>query len=85
MKSSGNRIPRTYGDDATVHRTFQRWRELGVFEKIWAVLVEECDELGAVNWEWQAADTAWWCYASMAEKSFIFQTNKPAPRILLPG
>ena len=28
----------------------------GVFEKIWAVLVAECDELGGVQWQWQTAD-----------------------------
>jgi putative transposase len=53
-----NQIPSVYGDDATLHRTFQHWRQLGLFSRIWAVLIEECDELGAVNWEWQAADTA---------------------------
>ena len=25
-------------------------------ERIWAVLVAECDELGGVQWEWQPAD-----------------------------
>ena len=40
------------------HRTFQRWVELGVLERILAVLVEECEELGGVQWEWQAADCA---------------------------
>jgi len=53
-----NQMPRVYGDDATIHRTFQRWRQLGLFTKIWAMLIQECDELGEVNWEWQAADTA---------------------------
>lgn len=53
-----NHIPRVYGDDATIHRTFQRWRSLGLFERIWAMLVEECEELGLVKWEWQAVDTA---------------------------
>jgi len=51
-----NQIPRVYGDDSTIHRHFQRWRALGVFEKIWAVLVEECEELGKVDWRWQAVD-----------------------------
>lgn len=53
-----NHIPRVYGDDSTLHRTFQRWAQIGLFEKIWALLVEECEELGAVDWRWQAADTA---------------------------
>ena len=53
-----NHLPRTLGDDSTIHRTFQRWVELGVLEGIWAVLVEECDKLSGVDWEWQAADCA---------------------------
>jgi putative transposase len=53
-----NQLPREFGDDASVHRTFQRWVELGVFERVWALLVSECSELGGVNWEWQAADGA---------------------------
>ena len=53
-----NHIPRVYGDDSTLHRTFQRWAQIGLFEKIWALLVEGCEELGAVDWRWQAADTA---------------------------
>lgn len=51
-----NHIPHVYGDDATIHRSFQRWVDLGLFPHIWALLIEECDELGLVNWEWQAAD-----------------------------
>jgi len=53
-----NQLPKEFGDDSSVHRTLQRWVELGVFERICAALVEECEELGGVNWEWQAADTA---------------------------
>jgi putative transposase len=51
-----NKLPQPFGDDSSVHRWFQRWCRSGIFEKIWAVLVEECDELGAVDWKWQAAD-----------------------------
>ena len=53
-----NQIPKVYGDDSTMHRYFQKWVESGVFEKIWAMLVEECEALGAVNGRWQAADGA---------------------------
>ena len=53
-----NRLPRELGNDSTIHRTFQRWVQLGVLERIWAVLIEECEELGAVEWQWQAADCA---------------------------
>ena len=53
-----NRLPKELGDDSTIHRTFQRWVELGVLERIWAVLIEEYEALGGVNWEWQATDCA---------------------------
>jgi putative transposase len=51
-----NKLPKHFGDDSSVHRWFQRWCRNGVLERTWAVLVEECDEFGAVNWRWQAAD-----------------------------
>ena len=49
-------LPERYGPKSTVHDWLQRWAQGGVFEKIWALLVAECDELGGVQWEWQAAD-----------------------------
>jgi putative transposase len=53
-----NQLPREFGNDSSVHRTFQRWVRLGVLDRIWAVLVNECEKLAGVDWEWQAADTA---------------------------
>src|SRR3954466_4645894 len=41
----GNRIPKEFADESTVHRAFQRWVELGVLDRIWAALVEEYSEL----------------------------------------
>ena len=49
-------LPERYGPKSTVHDWFQRWVQGGIFEKIWAVLVAECDELGGVDWQWQSAD-----------------------------
>jgi putative transposase len=51
-----NHLPEKYGDDSTVHRTFQRWVEINLFEMLWSLLVAECDELALVDWQWQAAD-----------------------------
>ena len=51
-----NRLPERFGDDATVHRWFQRFVKDGVLEELWAALLSECEELGAVDWSWQAAD-----------------------------
>ena len=53
-----NVLPKEFGDDSSVHRTFQRWIRKGVLDRIWAVLIEQCDELGGVDWQWQAADGA---------------------------
>lgn len=53
-----NQLPKDFPDDSSVHRTFQRWVRLAIFERIWAQLTAECAELGGVNWEWQAADGA---------------------------
>ena len=53
-----NHIPRVYGDDSTIHRTFQHWVEIDLFPRLWALLVDECEEFGLVDWEWQAADSA---------------------------
>lgn len=52
------RLPRRFGPKSTVHDWFQRWVAGGVFEKIWAQLVTECDEFGAVAWRWQSADAS---------------------------
>jgi transposase len=53
-----NQLPERFPDDSSVHRTFQRWVRLGLFERLWAVLLEQCADLGGVDWEWQAADGA---------------------------
>jgi putative transposase len=60
MRTGGqwNQLPHQFGDDSSVHRTMQRWVTKGVFHRIWAVLIENCDELGGVNWDWQSADGA---------------------------
>jgi putative transposase len=51
-------LPREFGDDSSVHRTMQRWAEKGVFLLIWSLLVADCEELGGVDFDWQAADCA---------------------------
>jgi putative transposase len=53
-----NQLPKKFGDDSSVHRTMQRWVAKGVFERIWAVLIENCEDLGGVDWDWQSADGA---------------------------
>ena len=53
-----NQMPQEFPDDSSVHRTFQRWIRLGLFDHLWVALLNDCAELGGVNWEWQAADAA---------------------------
>lgn len=53
-----NALPGQFGDDSSVHRTFLRWIETGVLDRIWALLVESCEQLGGLDWQWQAADAA---------------------------
>ena len=53
-----NQLPREFGDDASVHRTFQRWVKRDVIGRLWAMLVEACDELRQVGWRWQSFDCA---------------------------
>ena len=51
-----NKPPERYGSDSTAHRWFQRFCQDGIFERLWALLVETCDDLAAVYWDWQSAD-----------------------------
>lgn len=53
-----NQLPKELADDSTAHRTFQRWVQLGLFDRIRALLVADCEALGGVYREWQAADAA---------------------------
>lgn len=53
-----NRLPAEFGNDSSVHRTFQRWVGLGVFQKLWSALVAYARRLGLVDFDWQSADCA---------------------------
>ena len=70
-----NQLPARFGDDSSVHRTMQRWIAKGVFQNAWAVLIENCEELGGVNWQWQSADGA------MGKACFGGMVLAPTPRI----
>lgn len=53
-----NQLPKEFGDDSSVHRTFQRWVKRGLIGRVWALLVGACAELGGVDWQWQSFDCA---------------------------
>jgi transposase len=51
-----NSLPAEFGNDVSVYRTFRRWDAGGIFDLLWALLLLRCEELGGVDWQWQAAD-----------------------------
>lgn len=51
-----NHLPREFGDDSSVHRTFARWEGAGILDILWAILLTKCDDLAGVDWQWQSAD-----------------------------
>jgi putative transposase len=70
-----NQLPQEFGDDSSVHRTMQRWIARGVLERLWSVLIENCQDLGGVNWKWQSADGA------MGKARFGGMMSAAIPRI----
>jgi putative transposase len=70
-----NQLPARFGDDSSVHRTMQRWIAKGVLQRLWALLVENCEDLGGVDWQWQSADGA------MGKARFGGTRSAPTPRI----
>lgn len=51
-----DQLPRHFGPSSTVHDWFQRLARDGVMGEIWALIAAECEALGDLDWEWQAAD-----------------------------
>jgi len=46
-----NHIPPVYGSDTTLHRYFLKWTRSGAFERVWALLLAECPDLGNIRWK----------------------------------
>ena len=69
-----DQLPEKYGPKSTAHDWFQRWNKNGIMAKIMAVLIEQCEELGGVSWEWQSADGA------LAKARFGGIKSAPTPR-----
>ena len=70
-----NRLPAEFGNDSSVHRTFQRWVRRKVFHKLWSALVAYARRLGLVDFDWQSADCA------MGKARFRGVNPAPTPRI----
>jgi transposase len=50
--------PREFGSGSAIHAYFQEWVELGVFEELWRMALEEYDDLKGIDWKWQSLDGA---------------------------
>lgn len=51
-------LPRCLGAPSTVHDRFQLWVELGFFEHVWELGLEQYAEEVGIDWEWMAMDGA---------------------------
>lgn len=51
-------IPPELAPGSTAHDYFQDWTERGVFEAMWALALDEYDELVGLDFEWQSVDGA---------------------------
>ncbi len=51
-----NQLPEQFGDDASIHRTQQRWERLQLFDALWGMIAARCQDLAEVDGEWQSAD-----------------------------
>ena len=49
-------VPAEFGSGSSLHRYFQEWEKGGFFRKIWAIALEEYDDLKGIGWEWQSVD-----------------------------
>jgi len=43
---------------STAHSRFQEWVKVGIFQKLWAMALEDYDELKGIDWSWQSMDGA---------------------------
>jgi transposase len=61
---------------SSAHRRFQEWTEAAVFERLWALGLEEYDELQQIEWAYQAMDGAL-SKAPLGGKSDGAQSDRP--------
>jgi transposase len=51
-------LPKRYGPWSTVYSRFWRWREAGIWDRVFAAVQQEEDAAGAVDWEVQFVDSS---------------------------
>jgi transposase len=58
---------------SSAHRRFQEWTAAGVFQRLWALSLEEYDVLKGIDWSWQSMDGA------MTKSPLGGEKNRPQP------
>lgn len=50
-------IPERYGNHRTISSRFYRWRQAGIWQKIWESLMQQADPEGNIDWEVSFVDS----------------------------
>lgn len=50
-------LPKEYGSGSTCHRRFQEWRKVGIFYRLWHILLKIYDNKKGIKWNWQSLDS----------------------------
>jgi putative transposase len=51
-------LPEPFPSPSTVHRYFQEWVTLGVFQRLWKMCLRKYDQRKGIGWRWQSLDGA---------------------------
>jgi len=43
---------------SSAHRRYQEWTAAGVIQKLWAMGLQQYDQLKGIDWSWQSMDGA---------------------------
>lgn len=77
-----NQLPVHFGDDASIHRTQQRWETRGRFDLLWAMGQTRCQDLDGVDWEGQSADGCLGKARGIAKKGQTTNASARTPQIV---
>lgn len=51
-------MPERYGSWKTVSSRFYRWRQLGIWDKVWSEVQKDADAQGEIEWEIHFVDSS---------------------------
>jgi putative transposase len=69
-------VPERFGTGPTLHRRFQQWVKLGIFNDIFEICLRFYDELRGIDWTWMSLDAS----AVKAPKGGSFTGRNPTDR-----